>query len=269
MRNKVLIVQLETITGDIKSNIEKVERLLEECPESESDLIVLPELWTCGWDCPNFNNYSQNIAVSDTLHALQKIAKKYKSNVIGGTSVLRKNNENDRNSCLILNRNGELKAVYDKYHLFSHRGQSEGLYLESGNSALLVNLDIGKVGISVCYDVRFPEMFRLYAFNEADFVVNMAAWPKSFIDEYVTLAKARAVENQIFFICSCLTGKINESFNFSGHSMVIDYKGRIINSLDYEEKVLCSDIDIAEMKQYRQQMPILKDTKQNYKLTEL
>ncbi len=268
MEIKIIIVQLEAIAGDIEKNIEKVQTILDKSGCSSADLIVLPELWTTGWDCEEFNKVSEELYSSKTYNFIKEIAVKYRSNIIGGTSILRKEGEKDRNTCIIMDRSGNLIASYDKYHLFSHRGQSEGTYLEEGNTALLVNTDIGKIGISICYDIRFPEMFRLYAFNNADLIVNMAAWPKSFVDEYLTLAKTRAIENQIFFITACLTGKINETFKFSGHSMICDYKGRIIAELEEEEKALITTVDLDEMKQYRFQMPILKDTKANYKLTE-
>ena len=268
MKIKLLIVQLEAIAGDIDKNIEKVDRLLAESDCLNADLIVLPELWTIGWDCPSFNSSSEELYSSRTFNFLRKIAVQYNSNVIGGSAILRKTGEKDRNTSLIFNRSGELVSVYDKYHLFSHRGQSEGTYLEEGDTPVIVNTDIGRIGVSTCYDIRFPEMFRLYAFNDTDIMINMAAWPKAFTDEYVTLAKARAIENQTVFITSCLTGKINESFDFSGNSMIINYKGKIIASLDKEEKVLVSELDLDEMKQYRKQMPILKDTKKQYQILE-
>ncbi len=268
MKIKVLIIQLETIAGDIEKNIKKVEQLLLESNYNKADLIVLPELWTTGWDCPNFHKYSEELYTSRTYTFLKNIAIKYNSNIIGGSSILHKQNKKDRNTCLIFDRKGSLTAVYDKYHLFSHRGQAEGTYLEEGDNPLLINTDIGKIGISICYDIRFPELFRLYAFNGADLIVNMAAWPKSYIDEYITLAKARAIENQIYCISCCLTGKINDSFNFSGNSFIADYKGRVIAKLNEEEKVLFKELDIEEMIQYRKQMPILKDTKPKYQLTE-
>ena len=152
--------------------------------------------------------------------------------------------------------------------MFSHRGQSEGTYLEEGENGLIVNTDIGKIGISICYDIRFPELFRGYAFKGTDIMVNMAAWPKAFTEEYITLAKARAIENQNIFICSCLTGKINESFDFSGNSVVFDYIGKIIKKAEFEETCINVQIDLDEMKQYRTQMPILKDTKIQYKIME-
>ncbi len=268
MKIKLLVVQLEAVAGDIDKNILKMEELLEKSNYSSADLIVLPELWTIGWSCESFNKSSEEIFSSKTYNFLKKLAVKYNSNIIGGSAVLRKDGEKDRNTCLIFNRQGELISTYDKFHLFSHRGQSEGSFLEEGETPVIVKTDIGKIGVSICYDIRFPEMFRLYAFNDADIIVNMAAWPKAFTDEYVTLAKARAIENQLMFICSCLTGKINESFDFSGNSMVIDYKGKIINSLDSQEDVLYAELDIDEMKQYRKQIPILKDTKRSYQILE-
>ena len=100
-------------------------------------------------------------------------------------------------------------------------------------------------------------------------IVNMAAWPKGFIDEYITLAKARALENQVFFISSCLTGKINSLYSFGGNSMVIDFHGKIISSVNEEETVLQAEIDTDIMKQYREQMPVLNDIKEYYQILEI
>lgn len=268
MKVKLLLVQLEAIAGDIDKNILKVENLLKNSGYTNSDIIVLPELWTSGWDCPNFHKVSEELTTSKTYKFLKQTAVKYNSNVIGGSAILHKNGQKDRNTCIILDRKGNIITTYDKYHLFSHRGEAEGSYLEEGYTPVIAKTDAGKIGISICYDIRFPEMFRLYAFNGVDYIVNMAAWPKSFIDEYTTLSKARAIENQLYFVSSCLTGKINESFNFSGHSFVTDYKGRIVAKLAEEEKVLYAELDIDEMNQYRKQMPILKDTKPKYQILE-
>ena len=269
MKVRLLIVQLESVAEDIDKNIQKAESLLNSCNYKSPDIIILPELWTTGWDCESFDKTAEELCSSKTYKFLQKVAVQYNSNVIGGSAILKKTGEKNRNTCIILNRKGCIIGIYDKYHLFSHRGQSEGTYLEEGNTALLVNTDVGKIGISICYDIRFPELFRLYAFNNADLIVNMAAWPKAFTEEYTTLSRARAIENQVYFACTCLTGKINESFNFSGNSAVYDYKGRTIASLKEEETVLETEIDISEMKLYREQMPILKDTKEKYQILEL
>lgn len=269
MKIKVLILQAEAVAGDIKRNTEKAAELLQSSGEKSCDLIVLPELWTTGWDCSSFNKYSEEIFHSEAYYFLREIAKQYNSNVIGGSAVLKRQGGGDRNTSLIFDRAGKMLGAYDKYHLFSHRGQSEGTYLESGSNGLIINTDIGKIGMSICYDIRFPELFRMYAFNGADLFVNVAAWPQGFFSEYKTLVKARAIENQIYVISSCLTGKINDDFNFSGGSFVSDYRGRVIAELEREEKVLSVEINLDEMKEYRQNMPILNDCKKEYKLREI
>ena len=267
MKINVFVVQLESIAGDIKANIKKVKELLGNT-KNKPDLIVLPELWTTGWDCPNFEKYSEKIEESQTYEFLKSIAIEYNSNVIGGSAILQKKDENIRNTSLIFDRKGNLLTTYDKFHLFSLRGESEASYLESGETPVIVKTDIGKIGISICYDIRFPEMFRLYAFNDVDIIVNMAAWPEPFKEEYVVLSRARAIENQTYFISASLTGKIDDKFNFAGNSMVVNYQGSILASLDREERVLECEIDLGEMKKYKEQMPILKDTKKIYQILE-
>lgn len=268
MQIKVMIVQSEAIIGDIDANIKKVNALLKESGCSSADLIVLPELWSTGWDCPNFEKYAENFDDSVYVKYIQELSLKYNSNVIGGSSILKKNNEKIRNTCVITNRKGEIISTYDKFHLFSLRGESEGTYLEDGETPVIVSTDIGRIGISTCYDIRFPEMFRLYALNGTDLMVNMAAWPLNFYEEYKILSQARAIENQTFFINACITGKINEKYDFSGGSMIINHRGVIMDKLNREEKVLTSLIDLGTMEEYREQMPILKDTKKQYKILE-
>lgn len=264
----VLIVQLEAIVGNIEENIKKVDAMFSSSSFQNADLILLPELWTVGWDSLNFNRYSESINNSVFVEFLKKLAIKYNSNVIGGSSVLRKVGEKDRNTTVVFNRQGNMIATYDKFHLFSHRGESEGAFLEEGETPVIVKTDIGNIGLSICYDIRFPELFRTYAFKGVDIIVNMAAWPESFEEEYVTLAKARAIENQTYFLTAALTGKINQEYNFSGKSMVIDYRGKVVAGLEKEETILHAQIDIDTMNQYRQQMPILRDTKRSYQILE-
>ena len=263
-----MVVQSEAIAGDIEANIIKVNNLLSETGKKEADLIILPELWSVGWDCPNFKKYAEDFENSKYIQYIKELALKYNANVIGGSSLIRNNNKKIRNRSIITNRNGEIIGSYDKYHLFSLRGESEGTYLEEGDTPVIVKTDIGRIGISTCYDIRFPEMFRLYAFNGTDLMVNMAAWPLNFYEEYKILSQARAIENQTFFINACITGKINEKYDFSGGSMIINHRGVIIDKLDREEKVLTSCVDLGTMEEYREQMPILKDTKKQYKILE-
>ncbi|MBQ3642873.1 hypothetical protein II906_13255, partial [bacterium] len=108
MKLKILVVQPSVKAGETDKNIDNVKNLLDETNILSSDLIVLPELWTTGWDCPNFNKYSEPLEVSKTYKFLKEISLKYNTNVIGGSSILRKPSQKDRNTCIILNRKGEI-----------------------------------------------------------------------------------------------------------------------------------------------------------------
>ena len=171
-----------------------------------------------------------------------------------------------KNTCPVFDRNGKLIAKYEKMHLFSHYDQGEGTFSKSGEKGLIVNTDIGKLGISICYDIRFPELFRAYTFSGADILINVAAWPKTRLHHYQALARARAVENQSFFIGVTQTGLIaNDEYN-SGHSLAVSPFGDIIAEADEKECALSFDFNLKEEKDLRQKVPTLKDKKESYEV---
>ena len=172
MKVKVLIVQLEAIAGDIKGNISKAKNMLANCGCSNCDLIILPELWTIGWNCEKFNENSETINSSVLIPFFKELALKYNSNIIGGTSIIRKENEKDRNTSFVFNRKGEMTASYDKYHLFSHRGESEGTYLESGttekkvlpelmNASTMGGMAIAQDGTGIPHGLSYSLTYKL------------------------------------------------------------------------------------------------------------
>ena len=246
-------------------NFEKVEKLLEDFKEEKPDLIVLPELFSTGWYPPIYPKSCELQENSLTLKFLSDLAKEFNSNIVGGSFVLKSGN-NLKNTCPIFDRGGELIAKYEKMHLFSHYEQGEGSFSKSGKKGLIVNTDVGKLGISICYDIRFPELHRAYTYSGADVLINVAAWPKTRLHHYQALARARAVENQIFFIGVTQTGLItNDEYN-SGHSLAVSPFGVIIKEADEKECAISFDIDLNEQKNLRQKVPTLKDKKDSYEV---
>ncbi len=265
---KILIIQNNAILADKKANFDKVTKLLEPYHKSTPDLIILPELWNVGWYCKYYPKVAENIENSETISFLKKIAKDFKSNILGGSFVRKHSNEELRNTCPVIDRNGELIAHYDKMHLYTHLGADEGKYATVGTTPVLVTTDIGKIGLTICYDIRFPELFRKYTLSGADIIVNMAAWPKTRKNHWVTLQKARAIENQTFMIAVSQTGLIKDEEYNLGHSMLIDPYGEIINSLQEEEAVLECEIDLREQISLRAKIPTLLDIQNNYNFME-
>lgn len=246
-------------------NLKRVENLIADFKGKEADLIVLPELFSTGWYPPIYSKSFETEENSPTMLFLSKLAKKYNSNIVGGSFVL-KTKDGLKNTCPIFDRNGKLIGKYEKMHLFSHYDQGEGTFSKFGEKGLIVNTDIGKLGISICYDIRFPELHRAYTFSGADILVNVAAWPKTRLHHYQTLARARAIENQIFFIGVTQTGLItNDEYN-SGHSLAVSPFGDIIEEADENEGIISFEIDLEAEKSLRKKVPTLKDKKDKYEI---
>ena len=256
---KILIVQNAPVINQKEENLKSVEKMLSRHAKERFDLIILPELFAAGWHPESFVQNAETIENSPTLDLLKETAKKFKSNVIGGSFVLKENDNTYRNACPFIDRNGNILGMYYKMHLFSHFLYNEGKYITNGEKGLLANSDIGKIGISICYDIRFPELFREYAYNGADLLVEVAAWPKYRQDHWKTLARARAIENQSFMIAVSQSGHIQGDEWNLGHSTVIAPYGEIICETGFDACTKIVEIDLNEARKLKKDFNILKD----------
>ena len=264
---KLLAIQMESAIGDIDINVGIVKNLLVANLENfvQPDFVFLPELWTTGWDCPSIPKCAEKIENAKSLKMLFDIAKKYSVNVIGGSFVEKKDGKLF-NTCPVINRNGELVCTYKKNHLFSYLGDTENSYITAGKNPVMVELDGVKLGLSICYDIRFPEIYRAYRKAGADILVNMAAWPKTRKIHWDSLTTARAVENQSYFVALTQTGLLADGSENLGHSMIIDYKGEFIDEIEEKEGGIYAEIDLDKMYEFRSQCTVLKDIKESYEV---
>lgn len=265
---KVAALQMQSVIGNRFANYDKVKNLLARELESDADLLVLPEVWTVGWSCEDFPAAAEDINNSDTINFLSDMARKYDVNILGG-SFIQKQQEGSKclNTCPVINRKGELVTTYSKNHLYSYCGCTEGDYIQAGNSPVMVNLEGVNIGLTICYDIRFPEIFRAYRMAGADLLVNMAAWglKKPIPWEYLT--GARAVENQCYMIALTQSGKIKDDEYNIGHSRIFDYCGETIAEIkNQREGIMSCKIDFSQMYEYRKICTILKDIRENYEV---
>jgi predicted amidohydrolase len=262
---KISILQMSSILGDVESNISKVDKLIQDNLPQDSDILVLPEVWTVGWACRFFQNSAQDLSKGSVSEFLSYIAKKYDINIIGG-SFITKQNGNYYNTCPVFDRSGRLIASYNKNHLYSYYGCDEGKYITRGDNGVMVNLDGVNYGLTICYDIRFPELYRAYMKSGADVLVNCAAWgsKKSLVWEIMT--KSRAIENQCYMIALTQSGYIeNEEYNL-GQSRIIDYKGEEISSIMSGEGIVSGKLSLNEMYDFRTKAPTINDIKEKYEV---
>ena len=209
-RNKIklLALQMGSSVGNLPENINKIRSLADEFLSKKLvDFVFLPEVWTVGWDCPSFKDCAEEIETAEAVKLLKNIASTYNTNIIGG-SIIIKNEDAYYNSCPVINRKGELVCTYEKNHLFSYYGCNEGDVIKAGENPVMVNLEGIKIGLSICYDIRFPELYRAYRKAGADIIVNMAAWGASKKIPWDSMTTSRAVENQTYFVALTQTGTL-------------------------------------------------------------
>ena len=266
----LLAIQMGSIIADIDANIRKVEDLLESnLSAKRADFVFLPEVWTCGWECSCFKDCAENINESKSITLLKNIAKKYNTNIIGGSFIEKKTDGIFANACPVINRQGELICTYEKNHLFSYYGCEEGSFITAGKSPVMVELDGLKIGLTICYDIRFPEIYRAYRKAGADLLVNVAAWGATKKIPWDSMTTSRSVENQTYFVALTQTGNLKDESENLGHSMILDYNGNIISEINKNEGGIYASINLKEMYEFREKCLILNDIKESYEVLKI
>lgn len=264
---KILSIQMSSVIGDKEANFHKVMDLINNNLKKGTDIVILPEVWTVGWMPKLFKDSAENIEESETIEFLSELAIVYNTNIIGGSFITEKDGK-FYNTCPVINRDGELVVTYNKMHLFSYYGCDEGKFVQNGENPVLIDIDGVKIGLTICYDIRFPEIYRAYRKAGADLLVNMAAWPMSRAVHWESLSKARAIENQCFMVALTQSGLIEgEEYNL-GHSRVIDFNGEVVseikNTKGSGEGAMFAEIKFKEMYEFREKCTVLLDIHDTY-----
>lgn len=264
---RLLAIQMESVIGELDINIDTVKNLMiANLQKYEgADFVFLPEVWTVGWHTPDFYKCAETLEKSKALKMLSQIAQEYNVNIIGGSIIL-KRGEEYYNSCPVLNRHGELIAIYDKNHLFSYYGDDENKYVKKGSNPVMVELDNIKIGLTICFDIRFPEIYRAYRKAGADILVNMAAWGKTKKIPWDTMTASRAIENQTYMVALTQTGLLADGKENLGHSMIFDYNGNILSQIEELEGGIYAEVNLPEMYEFRSKCTILEDIKDSYEV---
>lgn len=248
---KIAIYQMEIIPGEPEKNIEKVTNWLSTLDDVE--IAVLPEMWNTSYTLEELVHITSDNGQRE-IEKLSELAKQYQINIVGGSIAVRVEDK-IYNRAIVINKKGELIHQYDKLHLVPMLDEPN--YLTQGNNISIFEIDNVKMGVIICYDLRFPEISRKLALEGIEVLFVVAEWPIERISQFEKLLYARAIENQVYVIASNSIGKCNNTL-FGGKSMVINPLGEATTKIILGEGTIQATVNIEEIRNIRTKIPLLK-----------
>lgn len=255
---KIGLLQMDIQFGQPAKNRVYVESQFKQIQNKNYDLIILPELWSTGYDLTRLEDIADENAAESVLF-LKNLARTYNVNIIGG-SIANKKADKVYNTMLIVDKNGELVHEYSKLHLF--KLMDEHHYLSAGKDSPSFKLADIHFGGFICYDIRFPEWIRKPVLEGAEVIVVVAEWPQPRTDHWLTLLKARAIENQSYVFACNRVGK-DPNNQFAGNSIIIDPWGETLAQGSTSEELVTATVDISNVQSIRSRIPVFEDRRPN------
>jgi predicted amidohydrolase len=256
-------------TDDLAANLDKVERLLREAVAAGAGLVCLPEFFS-NLEPADGAYFDKGYAADDhpALHRLQRLARELGVHVLLGSIPIRHRDRKVFNRSFLLAADGAILATYDKIHLFDVAIKDGQTYRESGgvapgDRAVVGALPWGRLGLSICYDVRFPQLYRRLAQAGADFIAIPAAFTaKTGAAHWHTLVRARAIETGCYVFAPAQCGTRPWGRQTYGHSLIVDPWGAVLADGGEGEGFIVAEIDPARVAEARRMIPALTHDRQ-------
>lgn len=247
------LAQIDLALGDVTRNLHTVRAALDQACARDADVIVLPELWSSAYDLEHATTHA-SVLDQGMFATLADLAREYRIAIVG--SLLEARNGKIYNTATFHDARGNRVGTYRKLHLVPML--EEDKYLASGDDAEVFDTSFGQCALAICYDLRFPELWRHYALSGARLVLLPAEWPQKRIAHWRALLPARAIENQIFVV-ACNRVGTSKGETFGGNSMIVDPWGEVLVQGDEREGLLIAQIDLDVVDQVRARVPVFHD----------
>ena len=251
---RIVSIQMEVGDRDKAENLARAQALIRR--SEGADLILLPEIWNVGYF--SFDRYAAEAEPleGETVAHLRAAARAANAYLFGGSFVER-GPRGLHNTSVLIDPTGELLGAYRKLHLFGYTSD-EAKLLTPGEEVVTIKAPFGTVGISTCYDLRFPELYRRQALAGAQLFLVASGWPYPRLEGWQILNRARAIENQCFLASSNCVG-VNRGRQFCGHSMIVDPWGTVLAGGGDEEGLVAAEVDLAAVEEARRRFPAFTD----------
>ena len=270
---KIAAIQMSTV-ADKMENVRTVKTYLEKIKDENPDFVILPEMFCCPYQTENFPIYAEKEG-GPVWQQLSGYAKQYGIYLIGGSMPEKDAEGNVYNTSYIFDREGKQIGKHRKVHLFDidvKGGQTfkESDMLTAGDSDTVFDTEFGKIGVMLCFDIRFPELSRMMVNDGARIVFVPAAFNMTTGPAHWELSfRTRALDNQIYMVGCAPARDVSAGYISWGHSIVTDPWGRVTGMLDENEGILLAELDMDYEEQVREELPLLKSRRKDiYQLSQ-
>ena len=226
---KIASISLNPFWQDKKSSFDLCHKYIKQASKKSVDLIIFPEMTLTGFS-NNVKLLAEEKDNSSSILKFSKLSKKFKIAIVFGVVI--KIKSKIYNQCVFINKKGKILGDYSKIHSFSYA--QEDKYFASGKKISIISFNDFKIGLSICYDLRFPELYSALA-KKSDIIINIASWPKKRINHWRTLLKARAIENQLYVIGVNRTGIDGNKLKYNESSLFYNALGKKIKSENFSK----------------------------------
>jgi predicted amidohydrolase len=253
MNIKIALAQLELELANPERNLQQAKRAVSEAARGGAEIVLLPELWASGYDLENAREYASPLG-SGYFASMQDLA--LENRIAVGGSLIEVADKTLFNTFLFVDQEGKELGSYRKAHLFGMIGEQDSF--AAGKQLRIIDSPQGRIGLALCYDLRFPELFRAYAVEGVQIILLVAEWPRRRIAHWDILLQARAIENQCFIAAVNKVGTSKDQ-QLGGNSAVIGPMGEVLVKGNADPGILIAEVDLEEVGKVRNWMPVLKD----------
>lgn len=261
MKQSVALIQMLG-SMEKKTSIKKAEGMIREASDKGAKLVVLPEMWDCPYSPQYFKEYGEE-EKGETFNFMASMAKEFNIYLVGG-SIPEIDKGKIYNTCFFFDPDGKMIGKHRKAHLFDidipgRITFKESETLTAGDKVTVVDTNFGKVGLAICYDIRFPEMFRKMALLGAKTIIVPAAFSVPTGEAHWEISlRARALDNQVYLL-ACSPGRdIKGPYQAYGGSGIVGPWGEILALANEKETIVYGEIDLDRVDEVREQLPLLK-----------
>jgi predicted amidohydrolase len=264
---KIALCQMNVV-DDKEENLTKAGLMIAKSIEGNADFIVLPEMFNCPYSNDKFIEYCEEEKTSPTLSKISALAKENDVYILAG-SIPERQGDRLFNTSYLFDRTGRITAKHRKMHLFDIDVKDKITFKESdvltaGDEFTVADTEFGKIGIGICYDIRFPELARIMTQKGALILFypgafNMTTGPA----HWELLFKSRALDNQVYCVGVAPALNENASYHSFGHSIIANPWGDILAEADTAEELIICEIDLDEIRKIREELPLLKNKRED------